>query len=54
MKIRIRKSALKARKLHGFRAKPKSHKPKGSKLKNIRKYRRILKRNRERYGGTKS
>jgi hypothetical protein len=36
VKLHIRKSALKGRKLHGFRAKPYSHKPRGKKLKNLK------------------
>ena len=36
MKKRIRKSSLIARKRHGFRSKPRSHTPRGRKLKNIK------------------
>ena len=36
MKKRIRKSSLIGRRRHGFRAKPRSHMPRGSKLKNIK------------------
>ena len=42
MKVKIRKSSLKARKQHGFRSKPDSHKPKGTKSKNRKKVRRKL------------
>lgn len=36
MKKRIRKSSLIARKRHGYREKPRSHMPRGRKLKNIK------------------
>jgi hypothetical protein len=36
VKLHIRKSSLKGRKMHGYRAKPYSHKPRGKKLKNIK------------------
>lgn len=36
MKVRTRKSSLKGRRQHGFRKKPKSHVPRGKKLKNIK------------------
>jgi hypothetical protein len=36
VRIHVRKSALKGRKLHGYRAKPYSHKPRGKKRKNIK------------------
>ncbi|MEZ0226990.1 MAG: hypothetical protein ACAI25_00070 [Planctomycetota bacterium] len=36
MKLHIRKSSLKRRKMHGFRAKPYNQMPRGKKLKNIK------------------
>ncbi len=36
MKLRIRKSSLVGRKRHGYRAKPRSHMPRGVKLKNVK------------------
>lgn len=36
MKIRIRKSSLIRRRRHGFRAKPRSHMERGTKLKNLK------------------
>jgi hypothetical protein len=36
VKVNIRKSALIHTKRHGFRAKPKSHMPRGKKIKNIK------------------
>ncbi len=36
VKIHQRKSSLKGRKMHGFRAKPYSHRPRGKKLKNLK------------------
>jgi hypothetical protein len=36
VKVNIRKSALIHVKRHGFRAKPKSHMPRGKKIKNIK------------------
>ena len=36
MKVCIRKSALIHRKRHGFRAKPYSHMPRGTKRKNVK------------------
>ena len=36
MKLHIRHSSLKGRRLHGFRAKPYTHRPRGKKLKNLK------------------
>lgn len=36
MKLHIRKSSLKARRMHGYRAKPYRHTPRGKKLKAIK------------------
>lgn len=36
MKLHIRKSSLKGRKMHGFRNKPYAGKPRGKKKKNIK------------------
>ena len=36
MKKRIRKSSLIGRRRHGFRAKPRSHMPRGKKLKHVK------------------
>lgn len=36
MKLHIRKSSLKARRMHGFRSKPYSARPRGKKLKNLK------------------
>ncbi len=36
MKIHTRKSSLKGRRMHGYRAKPYSHVPRGKKLKNLK------------------
>ncbi|MCA8920487.1 MAG: 50S ribosomal protein L34 [Planctomycetes bacterium] len=36
MKKRIRKSSLIRKKRHGFRSKPRSHMPRGKKLKNVK------------------
>lgn len=40
MKLRIRKSSLKGRRLHGFRAKPASHRKRLKKLRDIKRLRR--------------
>ena len=40
MKVRIRKSSLKRRKRHGFRAKPDSYRRRTTKLKELRRRRR--------------
>ncbi len=41
MKLRIRKSNIKRKRRHGFRAKPKSHRRRvGTKLKDLRRRRR--------------
>lgn len=40
MKLRIRKSSLKRRRMHGFRSKPKSHRKRLKKLRDITRLRR--------------
>ena len=51
MKKRIRKSSLIARKRHGFRSKPESHKVRGVKLKNLKLKLRARRKRRARLAG---
>ena len=51
MKKRIRKSSLIARRRHGFRSKPESHKPRGEKIKNIKIKLRARRKRRARLAG---
>ena len=51
MKKRIRKSSLIRKKRHGFRAKPGSHVPRGTKLKNIKQKIRARRKRRARLAG---
>lgn len=51
MKVRIRKSAIKGKRLHGYRAKPKSHMPRGTKHKKIKLMLKARKKRRARIAG---
>ena len=51
VKLHVRSSSLKGRKLHGFRKKPKSHQPRGKKMKNIKIMLKARKKRRARLAG---
>ena len=51
MKLHIRKSAIKAKRMHGYRAKPYSHRPRGKKLKNLKLMLKARKKRRARLEG---
>jgi ribosomal protein L16/L10AE len=36
VKLHVRKSSIKRRRMHGFRNKPYTHRPRGKKLKNLK------------------
>ncbi len=51
MKIHQRKSSLKGRRQHGYREKPRSHMPRGLKLKKIKLLLKARKKRRARLAG---
>ena len=36
MRLHVRKSSIKRRRMHGFHSKPYAHKPRGKKIKNLK------------------
>jgi hypothetical protein len=51
VKLHVRNSSLKGRKLHGYRNKPKSHMPRGKKMKNLKIMLKARKKRRARLAG---
>ena len=51
MRIHKRKSALKGRRMHGYRAKPYTHRPRGKKLKNLKLMLKARRKRRDRLDG---